>query len=171
MLKITGGTLRGKLIRLPVPEGVRPTSSRTREAVFSMVGQDLSGWGMLDLFGGSGLMALEAFSRGASPVTVVEQSLATVRFLKAVVQELAVPIRVIEGDALRLALNPAELVFADPPYRLPLENWLPVAAKLAEKLLVAEACAGTVWPATIGPLALDRVRTYGEASIGIFSHP
>ena len=70
-IRITGGELRGRLIQ-GVPEGVRPTAGRVREALFSMVGQALQGWSALDAFGGTGLLAFEAASRGAAPVTVVE---------------------------------------------------------------------------------------------------
>ncbi|MCE7957512.1 MAG: 16S rRNA (guanine(966)-N(2))-methyltransferase RsmD, partial [Acidobacteria bacterium ACB2] len=71
-LRITGGHLRGRVLE-GVPAGVRPTASRVREALFSMVGQDLRGWSVLDAFGGTGLLALEAVSRGAAPVVVVER--------------------------------------------------------------------------------------------------
>ena len=66
MIRVTGGALRGRSLPARVPEGVRPTAGRVREAVFSMVGQDLRGWSVLDLFGGSGLIGIEAASRGAA---------------------------------------------------------------------------------------------------------
>ena len=67
MLRVTGGVLRGRVLPAPLPEGVRPTSARTREALFSIVGQDLEGLSFLDAFGGAGLIAIEAWSRTLKP--------------------------------------------------------------------------------------------------------
>ena len=72
-MRITGGTLKGRVLPVPVSSGVRPTSSRVREALFSMVGNHLDGVTWLDAFGGAGLTALEASSRGAA-VTVFEKN-------------------------------------------------------------------------------------------------
>ena len=69
-MRITGGSLRGRVVPGKVRPGVRPTSSRVREALFSMVGQDLEGVRVLDAFGGSGLLSFEAYSRGAIVTTV-----------------------------------------------------------------------------------------------------
>ena len=64
-MKITGGIYKGRVVQFRKHPSVRPTSSRVREALFSMLGQDLNGRTFLDAFGGSGIMALEACSRGA----------------------------------------------------------------------------------------------------------
>ena len=80
-MKLTGGQARGRSLRGRLPDGVRPTSARVREAVFSMLGQDLDGLAFLDAFGGSGLMGLEAWSRGAQ-VVVYERQRATARWIQ-----------------------------------------------------------------------------------------
>ena len=64
MIRVSGGTLGGRVLKAEVPAGVRPTAIRTRAALFSMLGQDLSGWSWLDACGGTGLMGIEAWSRG-----------------------------------------------------------------------------------------------------------
>ncbi len=168
MIKITGGTLRGRQLRGELPSGVRPTAGRTREALFSMVGQHLEGWSMLDLFGGSGLIAIEAASRGAAPVHICEQNGKVIRYLRAQLEGLGVQARVWEGDALRLPLPKVDFVFADPPYENDRKNWLPRAASLAERVLVAEGRHGGSWPDEIGSLKLDRVRSYGEAELALY---
>ena len=83
-MRITGGTLKGRVLPVPVSSGVRPTSSRVREALFSMVGNHLDGVTWLDAFGGAGLTALEASSRGAA-VTVFEKMVGHIETLCRVV--------------------------------------------------------------------------------------
>ena len=172
MIRITGGTHRGRPLPHPVPATARPTSSRVREAIFSMVGQDLSGWSMLDLFGGSGLMALEAASRGAGPVTVVERDARAAAAVRANAAALGAALRVRVEDAARAALDPADLVFLDPPYADGVERWLARGASLCTRVLVMEARSGARWPASVegarGDLNLSRERAYGDTVVGVY---
>lgn len=167
MIRITGGALRGRVL----PEGpganVRPTASRVREALFSMIGQDLSGWSMLDLFGGTGLMAAEAASRGAGPVVVVEKHARTAQAIRANLQALGVPALVIVADAATARVSPADFVFLDPPYKEEPGPWLVRGAALARKVLVMEARAPVVWPDVEG-WALEVARTYGDTALGVY---
>lgn len=171
MMRITGGTLKGRVLKHAVPDGIRPTAARTREALFSIIGQDLHGWSMIDLFGGTGLVAMEAASRGAFPVLIVEKNPRFAKMIRETLRELGLSLSVREGDALRLSLPPADLVFADPPYDLSPDLWLEKAAALSNRLLVAEARAGAKWPEKLGKLTLDRVRNYGEGELGIYRVP
>lgn len=118
-LRITGGELGGRRIRVP-RGGVRPTTDRVREAIFSILG-DVAGARVLDLFCGSGALAIEALSRGAAEATLVDTRPATARRnLEAL--GLAERARTVRSDAARF-LRRAEassfdLVLCDPPYRL-----------------------------------------------------
>lgn len=118
-LRITGGELGGRRIRVP-RGGVRPTTDRVREAIFSILG-DVAGARVLDLFCGSGALAIEALSRGAAEATLVDTRPATAwRNLEAL--GLAERARTVRSDAARF-LRRAEassfdLVLCDPPYRL-----------------------------------------------------
>jgi 16S rRNA (guanine966-N2)-methyltransferase len=118
-LRITGGELGGRRIRVPRGD-VRPTTERVREAVFSILG-DLAGTRVLDLFCGSGALAIEALSRGAAEATLVDTRPATARRnLEAL--GLSERGRTVRSDAARF-LRRAEassfdLVLCDPPYRL-----------------------------------------------------
>ena len=118
-LRITGGELGGRRIRVP-PGDVRPTTERVREAIFSILG-DVAGARVLDLFCGSGALAIEALSRGAAEATLVDTRPATARRnLEAL--GLAERARTVRSDAARF-LRRAEassfdLVLCDPPYRL-----------------------------------------------------
>jgi len=118
-LRITGGELGGRRIRVPRGD-VRPTTERVREAIFSILG-DVTDARVLDLFCGSGALAIEALSRGAAEAALVDTRPATARRnLEAL--GLAERARTVRSDAARF-LRRAEassfdLVLCDPPYRL-----------------------------------------------------
>lgn len=168
VIRITGGALRGRVLPRPVPEGVRPTAGRVREAVFSVLGQDLSGWSMLDLFGGSGLMAIEAASRGADPVRVVEQNPRAAEAIRANAEAVGVSLRVRVGDATRVELDPADFVYVDPPYRQPIGPHVMRAAAVCRRVVVAEARTGAEWPDPPEGFERDRIRSYGDTEIALY---
>ncbi|GAB3770926.1 16S rRNA (guanine(966)-N(2))-methyltransferase RsmD [Ramlibacter monticola] len=120
-VRIIGG--HWKRTRLDVPDrpGLRPTPDRVRETLFNWLGQDLAGWRCVDAFAGTGALGLEAASRGAADVLLVEADAGLVDALRAVVKRLeAANVRVQRGNALTvLAGLPAgsvDLVFLDPPF-------------------------------------------------------
>lgn len=170
-VRITGGSLRGRVLR-HVSEGVRPTHSRAREALFSMVGQDLRGWSALDAFGGTGLLAFEAASRGASPVLVVERDRAAAARIRESARELGLAppeLTVRQGDAAQaLGEGRWDLVLLDPPYAEDPVTWVTRAEGAVGRLLVMEHRAGRALPEQIGRLALDRARTYGETTLTLY---
>lgn len=168
-LRLTGGRARGRVLRQPVGEGVRPTSSRVREALFSMVGQDLDGLRVLDAFGGAGLLGLEAWSRGAE-VVVTELRPATARDLRRRGEEIGADWTVHTGDCLALAPQhgPFDGVLADPPYAASPGPILEVLGPLARAWLVYEADSTATPPPTAGPLALDRVRSFGGTALWVY---
>src|ERR1051326_8850085 len=86
-LRIIGGTWRGRRLRFPPQEEIRPTPDRVRETLFNWLGPRVVGARCLDLFAGSGALGLEALSRGASGVVFVEQHAAIVRALGEVIAE------------------------------------------------------------------------------------
>ncbi len=120
-VRLIGG--RFKRSRLPVPDapGLRPTPDRVRETLFNWLGQDLSGWRVLDAFAGTGALGFEAASRGAAAVTLLEHDARLVAGLTAVRQRLqAEAVTVLRADALAwMARAPRaafELVLLDPPF-------------------------------------------------------
>jgi 16S rRNA (guanine966-N2)-methyltransferase len=165
-----GGQARGRLLREPVMPGVRPTSGRTREALFSMIGQNLDGVRFLDAFGGSGLVGLEAWSRGAE-VCVIEKNRAIFRSLMRRGEELAATWQAMCGDVIYLTqrLGTFDVVFADPPYKVEPSPILGVLAPLTEKWLVFETAKDThhLEPPS-SSLLLDRRRTYGKSTLWVF---
>ncbi len=118
-VRIIGG--RWKRTPLPVPHkpGLRPTPSRVRETLFNWLGQDLSGWRCCDAFAGSGALGLEAASRGASQVCLIEQNAQLVAQLQRLCTQLkASGVSVQRADALAVlpTLSGLDVVFLDPPF-------------------------------------------------------
>ena len=130
----------GRYKRTPVPvaqhPGLRPTPDRVRETLFNWLGQDLTGWHVIDVFAGTGVLGLEAVSRGASRVQSFEQDAELVRRIRALAEKLqAQALSVVRGDGLSLLRSvpaaSAQLVLLDPPFEANL--WEPAlkAAALA----------------------------------------
>jgi 16S rRNA (guanine966-N2)-methyltransferase len=136
-VRIVAGQWRGRIIKAPSGDRVRPTADRVREAWMSIVGPELPGARVLDLFAGSGALGLEALSRGAASADLVEvapRSLATIRDN---IDSLGAGDHAVvhRADALRfvetLAPGAYDVAFADPPYGLSL------ATRLAERWLAS----------------------------------
>jgi 16S rRNA (guanine966-N2)-methyltransferase len=107
-------------LRFPSSPEIRPTPDRVRETLFNWLGAHVPGARCLDLFAGSGVLGLEALSRGAAQVTFVERDALAVRELRARLAEWgATGAQVEQGDALRFLAGPAQpfgIVFLDPPF-------------------------------------------------------
>jgi 16S rRNA (guanine(966)-N(2))-methyltransferase RsmD len=120
-VRLIGG--RFKRSKLPVADrpGLRPTPDRVRETLFNWLGQDLSGWRVLDAFAGSGALGFEAVSRGAAEAVLLERDAALAASLRASAQRLgAAQVSVVTTDALAWMKKAApasfDLVFVDPPF-------------------------------------------------------
>lgn len=112
-----------KRSKLPVADrpGLRPTPDRVRETLFNWLGQDLSGWSVLDAFAGSGALGFEAASRGATRVVLIEQDAELIGSLRQTASRLgATQVEVVRADALgwmRRSTQPVfDLVLLDPPF-------------------------------------------------------
>jgi 16S rRNA (guanine966-N2)-methyltransferase len=125
-MRIVGGAFRGRHLASPRDQGIRPTSDRTREAVFNVLahgfGERLEGARVLDLFAGTGALGLEALSRGAAFCIFVEDSAEGRGLIRSNVEAMGLEgrSRILRRDATSLGdagtIAPCGLVFADPPY-------------------------------------------------------
>lgn len=132
-VRIIGGQWRRTRLKVMDKPGLRPTPDRVRETLFNWLGQDLDGWRCVDAFAGTGALGLEAASRGAAHVLMLEQDPLLVSALQAHVQRLqAGMVQVQRGDAIsalqRLPAGSVDLVFIDPPFDGP---WFESALKAA----------------------------------------
>jgi len=178
MPRIVAGVAGGRRLRVP-PAGTRPTSDRVREALFSSLDarMDFAGARVLDLYAGSGALALEALSRGAAYALLVESDRKAAQVVRANIAELArtgAELRVGAVGAV-LAQGGAgafDLVFADPPYDLDTDTITAEVAELGARgwlsdgaLVVVERSVRSpeiVWPAGFVPA---KPRRYGETRL------
>ncbi|HSI54980.1 MAG: 16S rRNA (guanine(966)-N(2))-methyltransferase RsmD [Ramlibacter sp.] len=158
-IRIIGG--QWKRTKLPVADkpGLRPTPDRVRETLFNWLGHDLGGWRCVDAFAGTGALGLEAASRGASDVLVVEQDAQLVDQLRATQARLgAQAVKVERGNGLtalgRLAPGTIDLVFLDPPFD----------ANLYDKALAASAAA----LAPDGFIYLESPTAWDDVALAVF---
>jgi 16S rRNA (guanine966-N2)-methyltransferase len=134
-MRIISGTLKGRKIPAPAGRGVRPTSDRTKEAIFSILESRMEWRGarVLDLYAGSGNLGFEALSRGAANVLFVEQDPSVMKGIQKTAQSLDVAAQCrfrTQSTELFLKGNNEtfDLIFADPPYEQPelaeLPSWI-----------------------------------------------
>ncbi len=171
-MRLTGGRAKGRVLKGRIPAGVRPTSSRVREALFSVLGQDLAGQHVLDAFAGSGLLGLEAWSRGAV-VTAIERDRRHAALARTHAQSLGAEgdgWSIVVGDVTRAAARsgPFEGILADPPYADPPERWLAVLAPHTTRWLVLEADSKAMLPSLVDHLVLDRPRPFGGTTLWVY---
>ncbi len=123
-MRIITGKAKGVMLKTLEGEATRPTSSRVKEAVFSILQFDIEGKRVLDLFAGSGQMALEALSRGAASAVLVDKSKEAIAVIKYNTEKtkLAPLCSIYQSDSLdflkRQATGKFDIVFLDPPYAL-----------------------------------------------------
>lgn len=181
-MRITGGRERGRHLASFKGLDIRPTSDLVREAIFDLIGQDFTGAKVLDLFAGTGVLGIEALSRGASRALFIDHSAKAVRLIR---KNLSLCGMSPSGVTLKWDLtkglpwkNPLltqgiDLVFIDPPYR---KGLIPsLLAGLSEKkiisassVLVAESSKSEMLPRVVGHLEIFKTRIYGETKIHIF---
>lgn len=177
MTRVIAGTAGGRELRTPAGRGTRPTSDRVREALFSALeARDaLSGARVLDLYAGSGALGLEAASRGAAEVTLVESDRSAASVIRDNAARLGLRASVLPvtvASALGGTARPLDLVFLDPPYDLSEEA---LAADLAalvshgwleeHALVVVERSKRSAEPSWPEGLEPERLKKYGETVI------
>ena len=181
-MRIIAGEARGRTIIAPKGQDTRPTQDHVRESLFNILRNETEGAQVLDLFAGSGALALEAISRGAEAAVLVDSALAAVQCVQRNVETLRAQesALVLHSDwkAALVQLSQAgrafSLVFLDPPYRI--TGLTEVFAALAEQrllmpgaLVVAEHRAGTP-PQPDGRFAQRDTRRYGDTEIRFYTY-
>ncbi|WP_072687529.1 16S rRNA (guanine(966)-N(2))-methyltransferase RsmD [Rhodococcus marinonascens] len=178
MTRIIAGLAGGRRLAVP-PSGTRPTSDRVREALFSALGSrmDLDGAAVLDLYAGSGALGLEALSRGADRVVLVESDSKAAGIIRHNVTTVGLPGAQVRSAPVAAVLaaaadRPYDLVMADPPYEVGDEAVQMVLEHLRAHGWVADGSIvvlerssrspETSWPEGFAPV---KAKKYGEARI------
>lgn len=177
-LRITGGDARGRSITSPSGYNVRPTSSKIRQALFNILASRIPGARFLDLFGGTGLMGIEALSRGAAELTTIEIERKLAANISNSLQKLKFEAEVIIGDVRErlddLKGGKFDIIFADPPYKSPLaKSVLHLVDRYDllsdDGILVIEHAREMELPLEKIALRLTGRREYGQTCLSFFT--
>jgi len=178
--RIIGGSAGGRRLKTPTGENTRPTSDRVREAMFSAIDASygsIAGLRFLDLYAGSGAVGLEAISRGAGLVTLVEHDRRTASLIRENAKTLGFStVEVIASTVTRAIAHapraPYDVLFLDPPYAMELEDVVKALATLrsnywlaGDALVVVERSTrgrGLGWP---DGFIAERSKKYGETTL------
>lgn len=172
-MRVVSGTARGRKLKAP-PSGItRPFTGKAKEGVFSSISERVEGASVLDLFAGSGSLAIEALSRGAASAVIIEEN---GQAMKVIGQNLAscdmeaTMIKASLPKALARVTGSFDLAFIDPPYRLSLASVVEVLELVAPLMesdgtVVVHRRRGSGDLEAVAGLEMEDDRTYGDSHI------
>lgn len=182
-MRISGGESKGRKIKPPKHGGVRPTSDKVREALFSILGGKVEEASFLELFAGTGAVGIEALSRGAARAVFVDSSVKSARLISENLEALGYRERaaVVAKDVLQFLkktaaeLGPFDIVFVDPPYheKVGMEAMELLGGEDATylspgALVVFEHFKKYPSPEEIGRLAKKKDYAYGDTVVSVY---
>lgn len=177
--RVIAGTARSIRLEAPGP-GTRPLADRVKQTLFAIIEPDLHGARFLDLFAGSGAAGIEALSRGAAHATFVERDRDAIRVIKANLDRTGLGMggrsTLVRSDAVEWLRKPPQepfgIVFVDPPYDEPATLVRTLEALGPRLAPGARVVAKHFWrsapPATVGLLASERERRFGETKLTFY---
>jgi 16S rRNA (guanine966-N2)-methyltransferase len=183
-VRVIAGALKGRRLKAPTWDGLRPTSDKLRETLFNILAPRIAGARVLDGYAGTGALGIEAFSRGALSVTFIERD----RRAQALVAENLALCGITDGcaiirtaitralDTLRdhPAFEPFDIVLFDPPYapatREPLDSLVAAAGRVIARtgVLALEHAKRHEAPGGSGPLILSRTVVSGDSALSFY---
>lgn len=177
-MRVITGTARGRRLKEPVGNDIRPTTDQVKESVFNILQFDIEGRSVLDLFGGTGQMGIEALSRGAAHLTVVDSSPAAIKLIRENLKLTGFEndATVISGDSIRFldSCGKFDIIYIDPPYA---SDFYAEALKKINKIdilkengiIVCESLYGTELPELSPPYYLKNQRRYGKITVTVYT--
>ena len=177
-MRVITGAARGRRLKEPAGLNIRPTTDRVKEAMFNICQDGVESWRVLDLFGGTGQLGIEAKSRGAGEVTIEDSDKTAVALIRENVRLTGLEIRVVRGDALsflRQRGSVYDLIFLDPPYGSGLAESALKMIKSFDKLsfggiIICETDAfTTVLPEMEPPYLRLREYRYGKVKLTTYT--
>ena len=177
-MRVIAGTARGTQLKTPEGMQTRPTIDRVKEALFSIIHFDLPGAKVLDLFGGTGQLGIEALSRGAASATFVDQAEPACRLIKENLRraKLEDGAKVVRGDYMEYLSRCREeydIILLDPPYaEVFLENALKRIAEIdilrSGGIIVAERPLGKDLPWELPGFSRSKDYKYGQVLLTLY---
>lgn len=177
-MRVITGTARGRKLGQLQGMETRPTTDQVKESIFNIIQFDIEGRRVLDLFGGTGQLGIEALSRGAASCTFVDQRKDAVALIRSNLKlcQLSDRARVVQGEALSFLSTVREryhLVFLDPPYQTDLlENAIKKIAEIdmltENGIIICESPADKVLPELPHPYHKGREYRYGKIKITVY---
>ena len=168
-MRVITGAARGRRLKEPVGKDIRPTTDQVKEAIFNIVQFDIEGRRVLDLFGGTGQLGIEAASRGAKRVDIVDQSAEAVKLIRENIALTGLDATAYQAEALSFldGCGKYDLIFLDPPYKSALAASALDRIKMFDILsiggiIIAETAAETALPALEAPYEKRREYRYGK---------
>ena len=177
-MRVISGSARGVRLKTPTGQSTRPTADRVKEAMFSILQFELPGAKVLDLFGGTGQLGIEAVSRGAKSAVFVDQNEQACRLIRENLKlaKMEQESKVVRSDYLSFLKTTKEkfdIILLDPPYaEVFLENALKLISEIdilqSNGIIVAECPVGKVLPGEYPGFARSKDYKYGNTILTIY---
>ena len=174
-MRVVTGKARGRRLKTPEGEAVRPTTDSVKEALFNIIQGDIEGRRVLDLFAGSGQLGIEALSRGAAETVFVDSSRDSVKLVKENLRLCGFEANVIQSDALKYleSCGRFDIIFVDPPYDSELyERVLEAVARLdllrSGGVIMVEARKERALPDMQEPYVKKKEYNYGKVKLAVY---
>mgnify|MGYP001558972826 FL=1 len=176
-MRVTGGIGRGKRLRVPAGDRVRPTSDKVKQALFNILADRVAGAAFLDLFAGAGGVGIEALSRGAARVVFIDDDRKSLKTIRINVDDsgLSAKAEVIAAKVetyIKKTEEQFDIVFLDPPYSLGI---IPLLEQIGDSnllkhdaVVVAEHFKKQASPKQAGALSLYREAVYGDTVLAFY---
>ncbi|MBN2418657.1 MAG: 16S rRNA (guanine(966)-N(2))-methyltransferase RsmD [Deltaproteobacteria bacterium] len=175
--------MNGRVIGSLTGRDIRPTSSKVRQAIFNIIGNDISGYCVIDIFAGSGIMGIEALSRGAAWAVFIDNSNRSLSLIKKNLEICGLSSKgyLIKRDITeglpsheKIKQGSIDFIFIDPPYGkdiIPgvLESVVKSSIMADDSYIVTESMKHDSLPKNVGDFFLNKTRLYGETKIDIYS--
>ena len=175
-MRVITGTARGRRLKEPTGFDIRPTTDQVKEAIFNICQFDIEGRAVLDLFGGTGQLGIEAASRGAARVDIVDQSRDALKLIRENVRSVGLDIRVVQAESIGYlrGCGTYDLIFIDPPYD---SNLAAEAVKTIKAfdilseggIIICETRVETELPEPGAPYVKRREYRYGKVKLTTFA--
>lgn len=182
-MRVIAGKAKGRALKAVPGQGTRPTTDKVKEAIFSMIGPYFDGGKALDLFAGTGGLAIEAWSRGIEEVVCIDKEKTSIDIIRSNVELVGASnsIEIYRNDSARALKALAkrdiqfDLIFLDPPYRIvDMDAWMLQMAELElvadDATIVVEHDAKVQYPQKFNGFELLRTNQYGDIAVTIYRY-